>query len=129
MKNKSLETILNLSIKSIFTSDKFFVKLIFIVSLNPSNLTPGFIPRPEWIVVPSIFTADMSVGFKKRIRSSSGSLEWWSNSFGTSWYIVLNKWEFPMPPLPNKNKWTALIWKFLLKKHSLHSFLSTAVAH
>ena len=75
MKNKSLETILNLSIKSIFTSDKFFVKLIFIVSLNPSNLTPGFIPRPEWIVVPSIFTADMSVGFKKRIHSLSGSLE------------------------------------------------------
>ena len=129
MKNKPLETILNLSIKSIFTSNKFLVKLIFIISLNPSNLTPGFISRPEWIVVPPIFTAYMSVGSKRRIRGSSGSLEWWSNSFDTSWYIVLNKWEFPVPPLTNKNKWTALIWTFLLKKHSLYSFLSTAAAH
>ena len=26
------------------------------LSLKPSNLTPGFIPRPEWIVVAPIFT-------------------------------------------------------------------------
>ena len=58
MKNKPLETILNLSIKSIFTSNKFLVKLIFIISLNPSNLTTGFISRPEGIVVPPIFTDD-----------------------------------------------------------------------
>ena len=75
MKNKSLETILNLSIKSIFTSDKSFVKLIFIISLNPSNLTPGFIPRPEWVVAPPIFKADMSFGSKRRIHGLSGSLE------------------------------------------------------
>ena len=75
MKNKSLETIEKSSIITIFTSDNAFLKLVFILSLKPSNLTPGFIPRPEWIIFPPIFTADMHVGPKRRTRGLSGSLE------------------------------------------------------
>ena len=39
LKNKSLETIENSSIITIFTSDNLFLKLAFILSLKPSNLT------------------------------------------------------------------------------------------
>ena len=66
-KNKSLETIENSLIITIFTSDNLFLKHAFILSL---------IPRPEWIVVPPIFIADMSIGPKRRTRGLSGSLEW-----------------------------------------------------
>ena len=56
LKNKLLEIIKNSSIITIFTSDNLFLKLAFILSLKPSNLATGFIQKPEWIVVPPIFT-------------------------------------------------------------------------
>ena len=52
VKNKSLETIENSSIITIFTSDNFFLKPAFILLLKSSNFTPGLIPRPEWTVAP-----------------------------------------------------------------------------
>ena len=60
---------------TIFTSDNLFLKHVFILSLKPSNLTPGVIPRPEWIVVRPIFTADMPVKPKRKTLSLYGSLE------------------------------------------------------
>ena len=72
---KSLDTIENSTIKSIFTSDNLFLKLILIRSLRLSNLTPVFIRRPEWIVVPPILTVDMFVGPKRRTGGLSGSVE------------------------------------------------------
>ena len=61
LKNKLLETIKNSSIITNFTSDNLFHKLLFVLSLKPCILTPGFMTRAEWIVVPSIFTADMPI--------------------------------------------------------------------
>ena len=62
---------------TIFTFDNLFLELAFIhfLSLKASNLTSAFIPRPEWIAFPPIFTADVPVGPKWRRRGLSGSLE------------------------------------------------------
>ena len=75
LKNKSLEAIEKSPITTIFTSDNLFLKLAFILSLKQGNLTPGFIARPEWTVVPPIFTAYMPVRSKRRTRGLSGSRE------------------------------------------------------
>lgn len=50
------------------------VKHIF--SLKQSHLTPGFTTKPEWILVPPIFTADIPVGPQRRTHGLSGSLKW-----------------------------------------------------
>ena len=74
-------------------------------------MSPGYIPKPKWIVVPPIFTADISVVPKRRTHGLSGSLEWQSNSFDTNCNIVFSNWDFPVLPLPDKTLWTGSIWR------------------
>ena len=50
------------------TSDNLFLKLVLHFSLKRSNLAPAFNPRPECIVVPPIFTADIPVGPNNQIN-------------------------------------------------------------
>ena len=69
--HKLLDTIESSSIIKNFTSDRAAVNLSF----KPSNFISGLIPRPEWMVVPPIFTADIPVGPCKRTQGFSGSLQ------------------------------------------------------
>ena len=69
--HKSLDTIES---SSIYQVHKLFLKAAFDLSFKPSGFIPILIPRPEWMVVPTIFTANISVGPSKRTRLFSGSL-------------------------------------------------------
>ena len=63
---RSLETIdISLIVRS-FTSDNWFLKDTFNLSLKWSNFTSGLIDRAEWIIVPPIFTGGVPVGPSKR---------------------------------------------------------------
>ena len=57
------------------TPDVLFHKAALDLSFKSRNLIPGLIPRPEWMVVPPIFTADIPVVPSKRTLGFSGSLQ------------------------------------------------------
>ena len=73
--HKLLDTIESSSIIKNFISDSLFLKAVLDLSFKPTNFIPGLIPRPEWMVVPPIFTTDIPVGPSKRILGFSGSLQ------------------------------------------------------
>ena len=57
-----------ISISKHFTYDNLFFKAALDLSLKQSNFVPSLIPRPEWKVVPPLFSADKPVSLSKRPR-------------------------------------------------------------
>ena len=53
-----------------FTSDNLYLKATLDLSFIPSNLFPGLIAGPEWMVVPPVFAADIPVGPSRRTIGS-----------------------------------------------------------
>ena len=74
--HKLLDTIESSSIIKNFTSNNLFLKAALDMIFRPSNFVPGLIPRPEWMVVPPKFNADIPLGPSKRALGFSGTLQW-----------------------------------------------------
>ena len=68
-----LDTIESSSIINNFTSDNVFFKATLDLLFKPSNFVPSLIARPEWMVGPPIFSADVPVGPSKKTLGFSGS--------------------------------------------------------
>ena len=71
--HKLLDTIESYLLLKILTSDNLFLKAVLDLSFKPSSFIPAFIPTPEGMVVPPIFTTDVLVGPSTRTLGFSRS--------------------------------------------------------